>query len=64
MAPAGAEVGLSARRAQFAGPSGLPGIIANGKTTAIAFFASLGGLVYGCKLYSFEFGEHVQDRSS
>ena len=40
---------LSAKRAQFSGPSGLQGIIANGKTTAIAFFASLGGLVYGCK---------------
>lgn len=40
---------LSAKRAQFAGPTGLKGIIANGKTTAIAFFASLGGLVYGCE---------------
>lgn len=48
MAPAGTGVGLSAKRQQFAGPTGLKGIVHNGKTSAIALFASLGGLVYGC----------------
>jgi len=48
MAGGAIEGGLSARRAQFAGPNGLKGILQNGKVTAIAFFASLGGLVYGC----------------
>lgn len=38
---------LSAKRAQYAGPSGLKGLFYNGRTTAIAFFAALGGLVYG-----------------
>ncbi|KAL3477051.1 general substrate transporter [Aspergillus californicus] len=47
MAPAGAGQGLSARRAQYAGPSGVKGIIHNRKTTAIATFAALGGFVYG-----------------
>ncbi|KAL4767178.1 general substrate transporter [Aspergillus nidulans var. acristatus] len=47
MSPAGAEHGLSARRAQYAGPSGMKGILKNGKTTAIAAFAALGGFVYG-----------------
>lgn len=47
MAPAGESQGLSAKRAQFAGPSGLKGIIHNGKTSAIATFAALGGFVYG-----------------
>ncbi|KAI9371718.1 general substrate transporter [Aspergillus egyptiacus] len=47
MAPAGAGQDLSAKRAQFAGPSGIRGIIHNGKTTAIATFAALGGFVYG-----------------
>lgn len=47
MAPTGTGEGLSAQRARFAGPSGLKGIIASGKTTGIAFFASLGGFVYG-----------------
>ncbi|KAL4800779.1 general substrate transporter [Aspergillus venezuelensis] len=46
MAPVGGQ-DLSAKRAQFAGPSGIKGIIANGKTTAIASFAALGGFVYG-----------------
>lgn len=50
MAPAGTGVGLSAKRQQFAGPTGLKGIVHNGRTSAIALFASLGGLVYGCKL--------------
>lgn len=40
---------LSAKRAQYAGPPGLKGIIHNGKTSAIATFAALGGFVYGCK---------------
>ena len=48
MAPAAAGGGLSEARLQYAGPNGLKGIIYNGKTSAIAFFASLGGLVYGC----------------
>ena len=39
----------SAKRARFAGPSGIKGIIHNGKTTAIALFAALGGFVYGCE---------------
>lgn len=39
---------LSAKRAQFAGPAGVKGIIHNGKTTLIATFAALGGFVYGC----------------
>ncbi|KAL2812569.1 general substrate transporter [Aspergillus cavernicola] len=47
MAPAGAGQGLSAQRAQYAGPSGVKGIIHNRKTTAIATFAALGGFVYG-----------------
>ncbi|KAL4864789.1 hypothetical protein BDV12DRAFT_175634 [Aspergillus spectabilis] len=46
MAPVGRE-GLSAKRAQFAGPSGIKGIIQNRKTSAIASFAALGGFVYG-----------------
>jgi len=48
MAPTGDGQGLSAKRAQFAGPSGLKGILHNGKTSAIATFAALGGFVYGC----------------
>jgi MFS family permease len=47
MAPVGAGEGLSAKRAQFAGPPGLKGLIHNGKTTLIATFAALGGFVYG-----------------
>lgn len=47
MAPTTSGEGLSAQRARFAGPSGLKGIIASGKTSGIAFFASLGGFVYG-----------------
>ena len=48
MAPA-ADQELSAKRAQFAGPAGVKGIIQNGKTTLIATFAALGGFVYGCR---------------
>lgn len=47
MAPVGDSNALSARRAQYAGPPGLKGLIHNGKTTSIACFAALGGLVYG-----------------
>ena len=49
MSPVDSGAGLSARRAQFAGPAGVKGIIQNGKTTLIATFAALGGFVYGCK---------------
>lgn len=42
---------LSAKRAKYAGPTGLKGLTATGKTTAIACFAALGGFVYGCKKY-------------
>ncbi|RDW77972.1 general substrate transporter-3 [Coleophoma crateriformis] len=38
---------LSKRRAQFAGPSGVKGLLQNKKMFAIAVFASLGGFVYG-----------------
>ena len=47
MAPTDAGA-LSAKRAQFAGPAGVKGIVNNGKTTLIATFAALGGFVYGC----------------
>ncbi|KAK5170238.1 uncharacterized protein LTR77_004824 [Saxophila tyrrhenica] len=47
MAPTGDGMGLSAKRQQYAGPPGLKGIIYNGKTSAIATFAALGGFVYG-----------------
>ena len=50
MSPSPTKYDLSSKRAQYAGPSGFKGIIHNGKTSAIAFFASLGGFVYGCKL--------------
>lgn len=46
MAPGPVE-GLSAARARLAGPLGFKGIDANGKTSGIAFFSSLGGRVYG-----------------
>ncbi|GAB7365028.1 hypothetical protein MBLNU230_g5809t1 [Neophaeotheca triangularis] len=47
MAPSGPDMGLSAKRAQYAGPPGLKGLLHNGKTTSIACFAALGGFVYG-----------------
>ncbi|KAI4727376.1 putative MFS monosaccharide transporter [Aureobasidium sp. EXF-10728] len=47
MAPVDGGAPLSAARARLSGPSGLKGIVASGKTTGIAFFASLGGFVYG-----------------
>lgn len=40
---------LSRKREQFAGPSGVKGLIASSHVFAIAVFASLGGFVYGCK---------------
>lgn len=46
MAPVGGE-GLSAQRAKYAGPTGIKGILANGRTSAVATFAALGGFVYG-----------------
>lgn len=49
MAPVDGGLQVSGRRAELAGPSGIRGLLANRQTTAIAFFASLGGLVYGCK---------------
>ena len=52
MAPTIIEGPISAKRAQFAGPDGIKGLISNRRTTAVAFFASLGGLVYGCTLFS------------
>jgi len=48
MAPHIAGTELSAKRRQFAGEPGFKGLVSNGKTFAIALFASLGGLVYGC----------------
>lgn len=47
MAPSGDGLGLSAKRARYAGPAGIKGILHNGKTSAIATFAALGGFVYG-----------------
>ncbi|KAH7354878.1 general substrate transporter [Rhexocercosporidium sp. MPI-PUGE-AT-0058] len=38
---------LSKKRAQFAGPSGVKGLVQNPKIFALAVFASLGGFVYG-----------------
>jgi hypothetical protein len=46
MAPVGGE-GLSAARMRYSGPIGMKGLLSNGKTTAIACFAALGGFVYG-----------------
>jgi hypothetical protein len=40
---------ISEHRARIAGPAGLKGMFLNGRTTAIAIFAALGGLVYGCR---------------
>lgn len=53
MAPSGVTHELSAKRRQFAGEPGFKGLVSNGRTFAIALFASLGGLVYGCKLLFF-----------
>lgn len=40
---------LSQKRAQFAGPGGVKGLIASSYVFLIAVFASLGGFVYGCE---------------
>lgn len=40
---------ISERRARIAGPAGIRGMFLNGRTTLIAIFAALGGLVYGCR---------------
>lgn len=50
MAPSGVAHELSAKRRQFAGEPGFKGLVRNKRTFAIALFASLGGLVYGCEL--------------
>lgn len=49
MAPVAGENAVSAKRAQIAGKTGIKGLINNGKAFSVALFASLGGLVYGCK---------------
>jgi hypothetical protein len=46
MAPVSGQ-GLSTARAKYAGPGGMKGILSNGRTSAIACFAALGGFVYG-----------------
>jgi len=38
---------LSKRRAQFAGPAGVKGLVQNSRIFLLAVFASLGGFVYG-----------------
>jgi hypothetical protein len=43
------ETAISAKRAQLSGKHGFKGLLSNKKTTGIGLFASLGGLVYGCK---------------
>jgi hypothetical protein len=45
----GGQDALSKRRAQFAGPSGVKGLIQNSRIFLLAVFASLGGFVYGCE---------------
>lgn len=49
MAPLPGETAVSAKRAELAGKTGIWGLLSNKKTTLIGLFASLGGLVYGCK---------------
>jgi len=44
---AGGHSELQARRAALAAKPGAAGLIANGRTTSIAVFASMGGLIYG-----------------
>jgi len=43
----GYESLITQRRLELAGKPGIAGLLANGRTTAIAVFASMGGLVYG-----------------
>lgn len=45
--PGGMETDLQRRRAALAGKPGVAGLIQNARTTAIALFASMGGLIYG-----------------
>jgi hypothetical protein len=40
---------LSQKRAQFAGPGGVKGLLTSSYVFLIAVFASLGGFVYGCE---------------
>jgi hypothetical protein len=51
VAPLPGETVISAKRAELAGKGGILGLLSNKKTSAIGLFASLGGLVYGCKLF-------------
>lgn len=44
---------LSQKRAQFAGPGGVKGLLASTYVFSIAVFASLGGFVYGCESYDY-----------
>jgi len=48
-AGASGHAALSQKRLQFAGPSGVKGLLQNKRIFAIAVFASLGGFVYGCE---------------
>lgn len=43
---------LSQKRAQFAGPGGVKGLLSSSYVFLIAVFASLGGFVYGCESLS------------
>lgn len=45
--PSGIESDLHRHRAALAGKPGAAGLVANARTTAIALFASMGGLIYG-----------------
>lgn len=48
--PGGAVEAVSAKRAELAGNKvGWRGLVRSKKTFGISLFASLGGLVYGCK---------------
>lgn len=49
VAPLAGETAISAKRAELSGKNGFKGLLSNKKTTCIGLFASLGGLVYGCK---------------
>lgn len=44
---AGGHALISERRKALAGKAGAAGLVANARTTFIAIFASMGGLVYG-----------------
>lgn len=64
MAPNVAGTELSAKRRQFAGEPGFKGLVSNGRTFAIALFASLGGLVYGCMSCCFDFSPFKLDHKA